>query len=360
VPRIVSRSRSTLARLLGVALGLIVTVGTDPRARAGEPTPTTTTATAAPTTKKAAEPSSWRGSEIAYRNSATAISFDRSAELTWNPTWVMALELAPRYWLSETVSLGASLELSRELTNADDTTQRGETLIGDLALRISASKLATLPGDIVLGAGFGLTLPTSLASQGDTLIMSIAPSLRLSRTFDKVLDGLTIGYGLRFTKLFHAYTTGALDEPLIATCFGGSAGSCDRFLNTGGRNVSFRMSNGLDVSLGITEWLSASVDLAVVVSWLYGAVEDARVSTTTLEPTDTRYALVADLGVSARPWKPLEIRLGAATINPQLAPDGSRYAPFFNRFTNLYLDLRLDVAELVADLAAPATQENRP
>ncbi|MCC6621249.1 MAG: hypothetical protein IT385_08340 [Deltaproteobacteria bacterium] len=352
-----SRSRSTLARLFGLALGLIVVVGTAPRARGAEPTPAPTTTATGAVKKPAAKPSPFRGSEIAYRNSASAISFDRGAELTYNPTWVMALELAPRYWLSKTVSLGASLELSRELTNADDTTQRGETLLGDLALRVSASRLAVLPGGIDVGASLGLALPTSLASQGDTLIMSIAPALRLSRTFGKVLDGLTIGYGLRFTKLLHSYTTGELDAPLIGTCFAGSAGSCDRFLNSGGRNVSFRLSNGLDVALDITDWLSASADFAIVVSWLYDAVEDERVSTTTLEPTDTRYALVADVGVSARPWRPLEIRLGAAAINPQLAPDGSRYAPLFNRFATLYLDLRLDVAALVADLSSSATQE---
>jgi hypothetical protein len=39
----------------------------------------------------------------------------------------------------------------------------------------------------------------------------------------------------------------------------------------------------------------------------------------------------------------LTIALGFITQNPQLAPDATYEAPFFNRYTAPYLDLRLDV-----------------
>jgi len=366
------------ARLATLALGIVVVLGRGSRgappapppadapaqvvsealaaAPEGAPVETTEDAvTPKPATKPKPAKSPWRGSEIAYRNSVTAISADPSAELTYNPFWGMALELAPRYSFDDVWSVAAALEIQREVTEADDTTRDNETLLGDLGLRVNASRFAKIPWvGVDVSAGVGLTLPTSLASQGDTLLFAVAPSLRLSRTFEGVLDGLTIGYSARFTKFFHEFTTSELESPLIPGCFVGSSGSCDRFLNTGYRNVSFRMSNGLDVALDIVSWLSFSADFAIIVSWLHDDIEDERVSHVELEPQDERYALAADVGLSARWWKPLEVRLGAATVNPQLAPDGSRYAPFFNRFTTLYLDLRLDIAALVQDL----TEEN--
>lgn len=309
------------------------------------PAATATAAITAPTTK--AKPSIFRGSEISYRNWMTALTLDKSADLTYNPTWVMEVEFAPRVWLGKIFNIGATIGFAHELTNADDTTKRGETQLADIGLRFGASNFAQIPGaKIDLSASLGVTLPTSLASQGDTLIMGLAPSLRLSRTFD-VLDGLTIGYSLRFTKLFHQYTTSATDTPLIPGCRGDS---CDRFLTTGGRNVSWRVSNGFDVSLGITDWVDFAASFAVVVSRLYDGLDDERVSLTTIAPTDNRYAFVGDLGFSFHPWKPLDIGIGATSVNPQLSPDGQRYAPFINRFTALYLDLRLDVAALVADI----------
>ncbi len=363
-----------VARTVGLAFGIVVVLGKGSRGEVPEPMPgvseapieTAATEPGGPTpaatvdqsdatpTPAKKEKSPWRGSTIAYRNAVTAITIDRSAELTYNPFWGMALELAPRYAFDDVWSLAASLEIAREITEADDTTFADETLLGDLGLRLSAARFATIPGaKIDISAGLGLGLPTSKASQGDTLMFSLSPSLRLSRSFEDVLEGLSLGYTLGFTKLFHRYTTGELASPAIAGCTSFDLGSCDRFLNTGYRNASFRLSNGFDVGLDMTSWLSASASFAIIVSWLHDDVEDERVSNVTLEPTDERYALAADLGVSATWWKPLEVRLGASTINPQLRPDGGRYAPFFNRFTTLYLDLRLDVAALVQDLTSP-------
>ncbi|HRE88402.1 MAG TPA: hypothetical protein PK095_04600, partial [Myxococcota bacterium] len=202
-----------------------------------------------------------------------------------------------------------------------------------------------------LTASLGFAFPTSLASQGQTMLFSVSPSLRLGWTLKDVLSGLGFGYTARFTKLFHEYTTGELDSPVVPGCFAGSSGSCDRFLNTGVRNASYRLSNSLDASLAFTDWMSLSASFGVVVSWLYDDVEDDRVTFQELEPQDERYALVADLGLTFQPTTPLSISIGASTFNPQLAPDGSRYTPFFNRFTTLYLDLRLDVAALVTELA---------
>ncbi len=343
-----SLSRPTLCavwKASSLALGIVVVVG---GVALAEPPATTAVATS-----PARSP--WSGSEVAYRNSVTALSFDRGADLTYNPYWAMSLELAPRYSFGSIWNLSANLEIAHELTEADDTTLSNETLLGDLSLRLGASRFAKIPGiDVDVSASLGLTLPTSLASQGDTLMFALAPQVRLSRTFDKVLSGLTIGYSLRLSKLFHEYTTSALDSPVIPGCIATSTGSCDRLLNTGFRNASFRLGQTFDANLDITSWLSASASFGVTVSWLYDDIDDPRVSHQELEAQDNRYALIADVGLTAVPWKPVSVNLGVSAMNPQLAPDGSRYAPLFNRFATVYLDFRVDIAALFASPAPSA------
>jgi hypothetical protein len=50
----------------------------------------------------------------------------------------------------------------------------------------------------------------------------------------------------------------------------------------------------------------------------------------------------------------LEVGLGYETVSPQLAPDSTYYNPFYNRYTTLYLDLRLEVDGLVAQIEGEA------
>lgn len=292
--------------------------------------------------------SPFRGSSLTYRNAASTLSFDRSAELTYNPIWTMGLEIAPRFWFNDTFSVSASLSLDREITEADDTTFANETLLSDLVLGASARKWATIPVvDIDVSGGVQVILPTSKASQGDTLLFAVAPQLRLAHTFP-VLSGFTLAYSLRVAKYFHRYTTGELDSPLISGCFGSP--SCDRLVNTGVRNTSFRVTNAFSLSLAFTDWLSFDAQFGVITSFLYSGVDDDRVSLETLEPTSTRHALLYDLGATAQATDFFAVTLGVSTLNPQLAPDSTRYAPFFNRYTAVYLDLRVDVAQLVVDV----------
>ncbi|PKN54770.1 MAG: hypothetical protein CVU56_24770 [Deltaproteobacteria bacterium HGW-Deltaproteobacteria-14] len=289
----------------------------------------------------------FRGSAFTYRNSVSAISFDKAAELTYNPTWAMSFELAPRYWFGDVLYVGASLDFTREITNDDSSTYRGETWIGNLDLRVGASKWATIPGaDIDLSGTLDFILPTSKIANAQTLLFGVVPGLRLSRHFD-VLKGLDVGYGIRLTKNFHRYTTGETESPVIPGCVG-TVGGCDSYLNDGVRNASWRLSNSFDVGVSFTDWLSLGASFSILTSFLYDAVEDPQVSFTPQASTDTRTALVYDIGVTVTPLSYLSVSLGATTVNPQLAPDSSNYAPFFNRYTALYLDLRLDVADLVA------------
>ncbi len=191
----------------------------------------------------------FRLSTVTLRTNATAISFDRGAEQTWNPTVGMNLDLSPRYWVSDKLSLALGIDLSGDLTENDLTTYRNEVWLGDTRAVLIARDFATIPGiDVTMSASLGVTLPTSKWSIGEGLIMSVGPSIRLGRAFPDVLGGLNIGYSARFAKNFHRYTTSELATPRIPGCLPGAAANCDSFTHTGVRNVSYRLAHGLDVA----------------------------------------------------------------------------------------------------------------
>jgi hypothetical protein len=61
-----------------------------------------------------------------------------------------------------------------------------------------------------------------------------------------------------------------------------------------------------------------------------------------------RYAQVFSLEVGYQALDQLRVALGVLTRHPDLRPDGKLRAPFFNRYTQFYLDLTIDADSVVA------------
>ena len=284
----------------------------------------------------------WRGSGFTYRNVATLDSFDKDARMSWNPYYAMEFGFAARWWFDEIWSVGARFDVTRELTEADDTTYAGEAVFHDLRLSARASKFYTIPVvGIDLSADLILTLPTSKLSWARTLALGIGPGVSVARTFE--LQGpLTIAYHVRGTGNLHETTTAQYETPLIPTCIS-DGGGCEAFLNTGLRNVRGRIQHGVDVSWAPLEWLGVSAAFEHVVDWLYPIEEeDPRISYQPVDATDQRHASAFGVELTFSPLPALEIGFGYETVSPQLAPDSTYYNPFYNLYSTLYLDLRLD------------------
>jgi len=294
----------------------------------------------------------WRGSSLTLRTEASAISLDKGADLTYNPYAALAFSVNPRWWFGDWFYTSLDFSLARELTEADDTTKAGETWLGDLAVGVGASRFWTIPyAGIDLSAELKLITPTSKVSQARSLLVGLRGSFKMSRTFP-VLEGLTVFYAAQGLKNFNRYTTAQLDSPLIPGCVG-DASTCDRFSNTGYRNASGRLANAVGVSMDFLPWLGASVGFTHVMDFLYAAQDDdPRISVVPQQPTDTRYLLAYDAELTFTPMKSLQLGLGASTINPQLAPDSSYRQPFVNRYTLVYLDVRLLVDGLVDQIVS--------
>jgi hypothetical protein len=292
----------------------------------------------------------WRGSEFSYRNVATVSGMDRSAELTWNPDWAMEFGFKFRWYFDEHWFAGARLEVTREVTEADDTTYAGEAWLQDLRLSGGGARFVTIPGvGIDLSADVTLTLPTSKVARARTLYLGIGPNVRLSRSWELGGDW-QVGYHVRFNSYFHEATTAERETPLIPTCASSGAG-CESFVNTGLRNAQWRVQHGVDLSYQPLEWLGFSAAFEHIVDWLYPIEgDDPRISWENESPTDLRHASAFEVEATFAPIPALEIGVGYSTISPQLAPDSTYYNPFYNRYTTLYLDLRLEIEGLVDQL----------
>lgn len=298
----------------------------------------------------------WRGSYFVWRNALGTATMDKDF-LTYNPYYAMVFTLLPRWWFTDKIFAKANLDITRELTNADDTTYRGETLLGDLSLGVGMSNIWTIPVvDVNLSADLNFYLPTSKASLARTLVLAIRPGVRFSRGFD-LLEGFQLGLNLRTGPSFHRYTTAERETSLISSCSLSSSG-CDSFYNTGRRNPAYRFQWTADAWLGILPWLDASLVYGQVVDWLYSFDGDAGTSFEPEPDSNARFLSIFAAEITLRPVKYVDIIAGYQAISPQLGPDSNYYNPFYNPYSVVYIDVRIDAAVLISTITGGETQRS--
>lgn len=292
-----------------------------------------------------------RGSEFTYRNIVSALTFDKGAEQTYNPYYAMEFEAAPRYWTGEHGYFMLDFAVLQELTDSDYTTKKREAVLEDVYAQLGLEDIWRIPMlDIDLTMVLRFEFPSSKVSRARTLILALMPRLILQRRFE-ILGGLSLGYAFSIKKHFHEYTTAQNTEPLI---WGGlpSSRTAGSFMNTGELNVNFEIANTFGLALDLTEWLGAMARVWIINGFLYDSeeIEDDRISYEPQESDQRRYDMFYVIELYARPMPSLEIGLGLETANPALSPDSTYETPFFNRYTAIYLDLRLDIEGLITQI----------
>lgn len=295
-----------------------------------------------------ASPPPYRGSALSLRNDTSVRSFDKSADQTYNPTSDLSVGLRFQWFFIDPLAAYVSWGFSHELTEADGNTFEDETVVQDVNLGLSSPSFYRIPGaGIDLSAGLNLTLPASKYSRARTLYIGATPSFSLARTFD-VLSGIGLGYTFRGGFFFHEFTTGELASSRISSCLSGP--ECESFLNTGVRNVQYRLSNQFRVWFAPADWVRITASAGLTNDYLYALEGNEAGVRQAVEPNDRRDRVNFGLDVTFTPMKSLAIALGAVTVNNQLALDGE-YEDFgFNRYTRVYLELSLDVAGLVTQI----------
>ncbi len=299
----------------------------------------------------------WRGSSLTYRNEVSALTFDKGAELTYNPYHAMSLMFGGRWWFGDTFFASLGMSLAQELTNADSTTKRGEVWFGDLSIGGGASRFYTIP---VVGIAFSadakILAPTSKVSQARTTIMNLRGGLTMSRSFE-VLSGLSLRYRIEGGRGLYSYTTSELEAPRISGC-AGTATDCDRFLNTGLRNPKWRLVNSFGLGMEFLPWLGASTSYTLLHYWLFPSADDERADFVPQEPTDMRYIVAYDVEVHVSPIDAFTISVGASTANAQQMPDSSYRQALFNRYTTVFADLTLNIDGFVDLVSGKSSKSN--
>ena len=298
----------------------------------------------------------WRNSTITYEHVVSALSFNEGAEMTYNPYYAQSLSFRPRYYLRDDLSLRARMDLEIELTTSDSTDHAREWILSDLLFDASYSPTwMTIPVlKVRVNPSVRLGFPTSIASRGRSLMLSLAPGVAFRRSF-KLLSGrflknVGVMYAFRAYKYFHEYTTAQLDTSGICSLTNPDNPACQ---HSGRRNRSWRLNNTFEVRLQLMEKLTFTMDLMLLNDMLHkldgGTYDVGDAPAVEVEASDVNHRAavwgIIDVSYDLLDW--LWLSAGVSTYHPQLTPDSGIRAPFLNRYTAFYFDVTIPVDQFV-------------
>lgn len=304
----------------------------------------------------------YRGSLAIYEHSTRPWGYT-SEELTYNPYYVHSLSLRPRWYFNDHVWGRLQFDMEQELTNADDTVTQNEVRVTGTSLDFNYSELALV--DNLTAAGrvtFGF--PTDQISQLRTMYLSTGLRAALNYKVPSVLKGLSFDLAGGVTKYFNRYADGDVD--VLQYC-SGSRGTAEACSSSGTMNPNFRLLWEASAIVQVLDRLAVTASFLIYNTWAYD-VPDSEVHTLTgtadvaRSSDDTRLRALNrfTLDVTYDFTKYFGVSIGTDTYNGQLRPDSAYYNPFFNRFTNFYVDLNLTVDELVKAVSPGVTASLGP
>ena len=267
-----------------------------------------------------------------FSQSVSLISFDR-AELDYNPYY--ALTRTAPHWRYPKLYTSASLSFSREVTQPDGRNRPDEIWLSDTKLTLGTPGWTIPVVDITVGGRLTSVFATSPASQAQTLTYGLDSAISINRTFS-VLGGLGLGYGGSFRVNVHEFTTGELESPRIPTCRGQT---CAELLGTGVRNTQYQQAHTVNMSLTILSRLSVSTSLGSISAICipkHPLMGSAQI------PWSLRTLVCGELrlGLGVSPYRGISTP-SSFDVQSQRTPDNQYYNPYLNRFSQVYLDLRL-------------------
>lgn len=297
--------------------------------------------------------SPYRGTSVSYGHAATALTFAPGGAPYYNPTESHRLGLMPEWHFTKDFFVRGRFFLSQELTLSDATKYLHEVELSDLWVDAAHAGFKEENTGIRFAGDVRVTLPTSKTSQAITRILTLAPSLNLSRSF-KVLSGLTFAYSSRFTFRFNRMITSQNEGPSLVNCFK----RCDDYFSTGQRNSLYDLIHGPSIIFNPHERVNIAATFLMQRAWLpplsagppelSGAIElqnDAQRDVT------ARDAMAFSLGVTWQTFDVVGFTLGAFTFSSQLGMDGKYQFPLFNRNTVISLDATFDIEGVVSGLS---------
>jgi hypothetical protein len=293
----------------------------------------------------------WRDTRFVFDNYISRNTLDKSAQLTYNPTYIQSYSLQPRWYFTEAFFLRLRQDLILELTEPDryglyssDSTDHRLFFL-NTRVELVHTDLYEI-GGVHLGAAGRLVLPISLASRASQQILGAGVSTELTKSFPRVLRGLALsaqGLYVHDFGLSNVVSTESDISCRPALTTWNEAASTSPFCLGGLSVTSEEVTAGLSAELKLTTSLTLSTGFSWV--WLRGSnLADAEIKTLTgavtlKDGSHTHWRYLTDfhfaLGYLLRDW--LEIATGIYTASPRWGLDGSPRNPFFNIDTQLTL-----------------------
>ena len=311
----------------------------------------------------------WRNSLFTFDQSLNAYAFSESSQLTYNPTYVWAFGLRPRWYLSDDVFLRLRQDLDVELTDADARAQNQELWLYDTQIDINHSKLAEF-FDTTASAGARVYLPLSQTSQARNRVFGGAAYGSLDRPLKEIYEDLSVTAGLTLLHWFATSNITSVDDPYPCHVLDSGSNSQRVCGQTGGAsNIANEIRFSLAATVEPIERLSASIGMlwwwqdAYSLADATVGVDSAPGGTVTLaDASDTHWRnntwFTVDVGYDFTDW--INGSLGLGTLTGQLDPDGTGRNPFFNVDTQLSLTATVTLDALYTELQADevASAEN--
>ena len=305
-----------------------------------------------------------------------------------NPTYTWWFSFRPRWYFGEDYYAAARFDAYYELTDSDSTTTNRQLDLGDAILSFGRPKIVELE-HIRLGATASLTLPLSIASRANGLIAGTGLSVRATREFEDIAEGVTLDASFGYT---HYWNTGntltrddagagavtpagstssgfATDPVTCATaqqagpdgstpegaCSGGASTVSDSFILT--LTGSIAPIKRMSIDLSYSWWWRAARRLADATVDVMGHP----VTLTDGSATHWRNLQVfsVSVGYDIVPW--LNASLSFGTLTPQLSSNGRFRNPFWDPDTAVDLNLTVALDELYKVFRpTPQTIEHNP
>lgn len=276
-------------------------------------------------------------------------TFFPDATLSYNPTYEMALTVAPRFYILEKTYLVAQQIVSLELTDSDYTSYNHEPVLSDFVLEL---RQGLELGGFDFTGSLRLAAPVSKASQAAGRVLQTGLGLRVGRTFEDALDFSATG-SFSYRRWWATRNVPGTVEDYPGNCFRAQVGDpplCDQA--SGQTTARDTFSMGLALGFSPIENLSVELEGALTFVLGHSLADHTLRDGTVLRDEQTHWRkytyLALTVGYDILSWLNLSLGIANAGDYGDLQnPDGSLRGPI-NPDTQVWLDTTIDVDALVS------------
>lgn len=313
----------------------------------------------------------WRGTSFGWDHSATTETVGIGQDTqSRNPNYEMAFVLQPRYYLWEgdetgpeqSISLRARLDLIREFTNSDTTTDQGEWTFNDFSIFPQYSRNLYKEGDVKTDLGVRvpvLTFPTSKVSANNGTVLGLGAMVLGSQQVpvmgsnEPALQTFTLTGRLGYTHTFTEATTPTNDE-LDRVRLGPDGRSLPGDQLSGAAFAQHKMGVDLIGALAVADRVTWTNWFSWQPAWKYQFEQDQEVciatGCTTVGASDdpNNFAVVTlfNTEVAVEVIPEFEVDVGYANLTLQTGPDGTRRNIFYSPDARVYITLVAHLDEI--------------